>query len=102
MRVPGDFEVVAQRKGFQRYRSPELTELVAAHAAAVQQKETCLAATLQVCPAPSIPLATFSRRSRPLRDVVESIYYTYKSLVRTRGFQGQGPGAFRVRDRRYS
>lgn len=47
-RVPGDFEVVAQRKGFLRFRNPELTELVAAHAEASQQKEACLASALQV------------------------------------------------------
>ena len=47
-RVPGDFEVVAQRKGFLRFRNPELTELVAAHAEASQKKEACLASALQV------------------------------------------------------
>lgn len=50
--VPGDFEVVAQRKGFLRYRNPDLTDLVAAHAAAVQRKEACLASALQVLPLP--------------------------------------------------
>lgn len=46
--VPRDFELAGQRKGFQRFRNPELTGLVEALEAAQEQREARLAATLQV------------------------------------------------------
>lgn len=46
--VPSDFELAGQRKGFQRFRNPELASLVEALEAAEAQRETRLAAALQV------------------------------------------------------
>lgn len=47
--VPQDFELMGQRKGFVRYTSAPLQELVKAHAEALQNKEAALAGILQVC-----------------------------------------------------
>lgn len=46
--VPHDFELMGQRKGFVRYTSAPLQELVKQHAEALQDKETALAGILQV------------------------------------------------------
>ena len=48
--VPHDFELMGQRKGFVRYTSAPLQELVKQHAEALQDKETALAGILQVIP----------------------------------------------------
>lgn len=47
-RVPPDFEVAAQRKGFLRFRNPELNHLVDVYGAAHERREVCLSAALQV------------------------------------------------------
>ena len=46
--VPHDFELMGQRKGFVRYTSAPLQELVKQHAEALQDKETALTGILQV------------------------------------------------------
>ena len=46
--VPQDFELMGQRKGFVRYTSAPLQQLVKQHAEALQNKETALAGILQV------------------------------------------------------
>lgn len=46
--VPQDFELMGQRKGFVRYTSAPLQQLVKQHAEALQDKETALAGILQV------------------------------------------------------
>ena len=46
--VPHDFELMGQRKGFVRYTSAPLQQLVKQHAEALQDKETALAGILQV------------------------------------------------------
>ena len=46
--VPQDFELMGQRKGFVRYTSAPLQELVKAHADALQNREAALAGILQV------------------------------------------------------
>ena len=51
--VPDDFELLAQRKGFKRYMSPELREAVTARQAAVEAREARLSGTLQACVPPS-------------------------------------------------
>ena len=59
-RVPADFELLAQRKGFKRYMCPALRAGVAARAAAMAAREECLNGSLQARPAPPLsrtPLA---------------------------------------------
>lgn len=46
--IPHDFELMGQRKGFVRYRSAPLQQLVKQHAEALQSRETALAGILQV------------------------------------------------------
>ena len=46
--VPSDFELVGQKKGFQRFSNPELKRLVAMLEEAQQQREIRLTAALQV------------------------------------------------------
>ena len=46
--VPHDFELMGQRKGFVRYTSAPLQELVQQHADALQNREAALAGILQV------------------------------------------------------
>lgn len=47
-KVPHHFEVMNQRKGFVRYMSPDLRDLVKQHADALENRETALTAILQV------------------------------------------------------
>lgn len=47
--VPGNYELVSQRKGFKRYKSPKLVELLVEHAAVLEQREAALSGILQVC-----------------------------------------------------
>ena len=51
-KVPSSFELASQKKGYRRYMSPPLRELVAAHAAAQEIREAALSGILQV----SVPL----------------------------------------------
>ena len=51
-KVPSSFELASQKKGYRRYMSPPLRELVAAHAAAQEVREAALSGILQV----SVPL----------------------------------------------
>lgn len=46
--VPQEFELMGQRKGFVRYTSAPLQQLVKQHAEALQNKEAALAGILQV------------------------------------------------------
>ena len=46
--VPQNFDLVSQRKGFKRYLSPRLRELVAALDTAKEGKEDALTGILQV------------------------------------------------------
>ncbi len=46
--VPSSYELVGQRKGFKRYKSPRLAELLQEHAAALEERETALSGILQV------------------------------------------------------
>ena len=46
--VPASYELVSQRKGFKRYKSPRLAELLAEYAAAQEQREAALSGVLQV------------------------------------------------------
>ena len=47
-KVPREWELVGQRKGFSRYNSPQLVKLVAARQLALESRETALANSLQV------------------------------------------------------
>ena len=47
-KVPSSFELASQKKGYRRYMSPPLRELVAAHAAAQEVREAALSGILQV------------------------------------------------------
>ena len=47
-KVPRDWELVGQRKGFSRYNSPQLVKLVATRQLALEGRETALANSLQV------------------------------------------------------
>lgn len=47
-KVPSSFEVLGQRKGFLRFMSPELRELVETREEAVLQRETALQGILKV------------------------------------------------------
>lgn len=47
-RVPPSFELLTQRKGFKRYMTPELQELVKQHAQALDAKEVAMSGILQV------------------------------------------------------
>ena len=51
-KVPSSFELASQKKGYRRYMSPPLRELVAAHTAAQEVREAALSGILQV----SVPL----------------------------------------------
>jgi len=46
--VPADYELVSQRKGFKRYKSPRLANLLREYAAAQEQREAALSGVLQV------------------------------------------------------
>ena len=46
--VPSSYELVGQKKGWKRYRSPRLAELVQDLAAAQEDRETALSGILQV------------------------------------------------------
>lgn len=46
-RVPADFELLAQRKGFKRYMCPALRDAVTDRAAAIAAREECLNGSLQ-------------------------------------------------------
>ena len=46
--VPEEFELMGQRKGFVRYYSPELRDLVKQHAEALEMRELALSGILQV------------------------------------------------------
>ncbi len=46
--VPASYELVSQKKGFRRYRSPRLAELLREHAAAQEEREAALSSVLQV------------------------------------------------------
>ena len=46
--MPASYELVSQRKGFKRYKSPRLAELLAEYAAAQEQREAALSGVLQV------------------------------------------------------
>ena len=50
--VPASYELVSQRKGFKRYKSARLAELLCEHAAAQEQREAALSSVLQVSAAP--------------------------------------------------
>lgn len=52
--VPAEYELVSQRKGFKRYKSPQLVELLREHAAAQEQREFALSSVLQVSGLPYI------------------------------------------------
>ena len=46
--VPASYELVSQRKGFKRYKSHRLAELLQEHAAAQEEREAALSSVLQV------------------------------------------------------
>ena len=46
--MPASYELVSQRKGYKRYKSPRLVELLCEHAAAQEQREAALSSVLQV------------------------------------------------------
>ena len=46
--VPSSYELVGQKKGWKRYRSPRLAELVQDLAAAQEDREAALSGILQV------------------------------------------------------
>lgn len=46
--MPASYELVSQKKGFRRYRSPRLAELLREHAAAQEEREAALSSVLQV------------------------------------------------------
>jgi hypothetical protein len=48
--VPSSYELVGQKKGWKRYRSPRLAELVRDHAAAQEDREAALSTILRVPP----------------------------------------------------
>ena len=47
-KVPSSYELVGQRKGFKRYKSPILVQLLADYTAAQEAREAALSAILQV------------------------------------------------------
>lgn len=47
-KVPREFELVSQKKGFKRYMSPQLRELLKERAEALEAKEAAMANILQV------------------------------------------------------
>ena len=47
-KVPSSYELVAQRKGFNRYMTPRLRELVSEHKAALEAREKASGCILQV------------------------------------------------------
>lgn len=46
--VPSSYELVGQKKGWKRYRSPRLAEIVRDHATAQEDREAALSGILQV------------------------------------------------------
>ena len=56
--VPAEYELVSQRKGYKRYKSPRLVELLREHAAAQEQREAALSGVLQVR-VPTVPHTSF-------------------------------------------
>ena len=46
--MPASYELVSQRKGFKRYKSSRLAELLQEHAAAQDEREAALSSVLQV------------------------------------------------------
>ena len=46
--MPASYELVSQRKGFKRYKSPRLVELLLEYAAVQEQREAALSGVLQV------------------------------------------------------
>ena len=48
MKVPGDWERLAQRKGFSRYMSPPLRALVTQRCGLLQDRELALSGVLKV------------------------------------------------------
>ena len=46
--MPGDFELVSQKKGFKRYITPRIRQLIKELAEASQRKEVAMAGILQV------------------------------------------------------
>ena len=53
--VPSSYELVAQRKGFNRYMTPRLRELVSEHKAALEDREKAAGCILQVTCSGHIP-----------------------------------------------
>jgi hypothetical protein len=66
--VPSSYELVGQKKGFRRYRSPRLAELVRDHAAALEQREAALSGILQVRAVLDFPCTSLSMTSFPTRN----------------------------------
>ena len=48
-KIPSSYELVGQKKGFKRYKSPCLVQLLAEYTAAQEAREAALSAILQVC-----------------------------------------------------
>ncbi len=46
--VPSSYELVGQKKGWKRYRSPRSADLVRDHTAAQEEREAALSTILQV------------------------------------------------------
>ncbi len=46
-KIPSSYELVGQRKGFKRYKSPRLAQLLQEHAAASEAREAALSGILQ-------------------------------------------------------
>ena len=63
--VPAEYELVSQRKGFKRYKSPRLVELLREHGAAQEQREAALSGVLQVSVLPCATRAVGRRVWRP-------------------------------------
>ena len=55
-KVPHDFELVSQKKGFKRFMSPPLRSLLKQRGDALEAKETAMANILQVDPIESSKL----------------------------------------------
>lgn len=56
--VPSSYEMVSQRKGFKRYFSPQLRELVERRAEAIEAKEAALAGIYQARPLTQSPFTS--------------------------------------------
>ncbi len=47
-KIPSSYELVGQKKGFKRYKSPRLARLLSEYASAQEEREAALSVILQV------------------------------------------------------